>query len=48
MKVSHNLTSGRALGVVLTPIVLLFLCFICIFALALLGGLGAAMGSNGF
>jgi hypothetical protein len=47
MKVSHNMTSGRALGVVLTVIILL-LCLVCTVMLGVLGGVGAMMGSNGF
>jgi hypothetical protein len=48
MKVSHNMTSGRALGVVLTPVIILLLCLVCTVMLGVLGGVGAMMGSNGF
>jgi hypothetical protein len=48
MKVSHNLTSGRALGVVLTPVVIALICGVCLFGTAFLGVMGALMGESNF
>ncbi len=46
VKVSHKLTSGKALMTVLIPILVLFLCVICVFAIMFFAILGAASGMN--
>jgi hypothetical protein len=45
VKAHYGLTSGRALAVVLIPVILLFLLLFC-FAIVVVGGIAALSGSN--
>lgn len=46
LKVSHNLSSGQAVGVILTPLIILFLC-ICCFSVAIVA-LASNVAGSGF
>ena len=47
LKVAHDLTPGRAIGVLLAPIVIMFFCFCC-FGISMAGIIAAASSSGGF
>ena len=47
MKVTHDLTTGKALIVALTPVIILIVCFICLFLFIFLGAFSAAAGVGG-
>ena len=44
VKVTHNLSSGSAIVVALTPVIIFFLCFVCIFLAIFAGAFGAVLG----
>ena len=47
LKVSHNLSSGKALTIVLLPVILLLLCVVCGIAVMVLSIMGAAAAGGG-
>ncbi|MFQ5575403.1 MAG: YIP1 family protein [Anaerolineae bacterium] len=48
VKVSHGLTSGKALGVILIPVAVLLVCVVCGVVVFLIIGAGAIAGSGQF
>ncbi|HEY86076.1 MAG TPA: hypothetical protein G4N96_13295, partial [Chloroflexi bacterium] len=48
LKVSHNLSSGKALTIVLLPIILAILCAICGVVMMVVTVMGAAAGGGSF
>ncbi len=46
LKVSHNLSSGKALTIVLLPVILLLLCIVCGMIAMIVSVMGAAAGGN--